>query len=105
VTLKQLKELPQEWFHFLHICDTVEKIPESKEEITRIARENRLYIGEGCIDFQSIFEQYPSIPYSIEMPHAQRLREFGYEEHARRCLDSAKRYINNHQSQPSSIIA
>ncbi|RBW70674.1 sugar phosphate isomerase/epimerase family protein [Bacillus taeanensis] len=94
--VEALDTVPREWFRYLHLCDAPGKIPESKEEMTRILREERLYVGEGGIDIASILNKIPNIPYSIELPHDKRAQELGYEEHARRCLQTAKTYINNH---------
>ncbi|WP_046176303.1 sugar phosphate isomerase/epimerase family protein [Domibacillus indicus] len=104
--LEDLDQLPCEWFHFAHVCDASAAIPESKEEMTRILREERLYIGEGGIDVASILSRIPQVPYSIELPHAKRLRELGYEEFARRCLQSAKQYLDKYSAawQPEERI-
>jgi hypothetical protein len=34
--------------------------------------------------------------YSIELPNIKRAKEFGYAEHAFRCLESAKAYAARH---------
>jgi len=97
VGLDELAALPPDWFHFLHISDTVAEIPTTREGLIRIARDERLYIGEGCIDFESIFDRLPAIPFSIELPNVKRVKELGYEGHARRCLESARQYLDNHR--------
>ena len=95
----QLAALPPDWFHFLHICDTVEEIPTTREAMIHIARDERLYVGEGCIDFAKIFDRLPAVPFSIELPNAKRVKELGYEGHARRCLETARQYLeNSHRS-------
>lgn len=93
--VEDLDSVPREWFRFLHLCDAPAEIPASKEEMTKILREARLYVGEGGIDIASIVERIPEIPYSIELPHDKRAQELGYEEHARRCLESAKNYLRS----------
>lgn len=94
--VEDLDALPREWFRFLHLCDAPGQIPTSKEEMTRILREERLYVGEGGIDVASIVNRIPEVPYSIELPHAKRVQELGYEEFARRCLQTAKDYLDAH---------
>ncbi len=89
----ELAKLPREWFHFAQICDAIGEIPTDLAEMTRIMREERLYLGEGGIDVAAILRELPSIVYSIEIPHAARARELGYAEHAFRCLESAKAYL------------
>ncbi|MEK3643534.1 sugar phosphate isomerase/epimerase family protein [Aeribacillus sp. FSL M8-0235] len=93
---EDLDEVPREWFRYLHLCDAPAEIPTSKEEMTKILREARLYVGEGGIDIASIVNRIPEIPYSIELPHAKRAKELGFEEHARRCLQTAKDYLDAH---------
>ena len=95
VQLDELAALPPAWFHFLHISDTVKEIPTTREGMIRIARGERLYVGEGCIDFTSILNQLPGVPLSIESPNTLRVKELGYEEHARRCLVTARQYLDN----------
>ena len=96
VRLDQLAGLPPDWFHFLHISDTVEQIPTTREGMIHIAREQRLYVAEGCIDFAAIFDRLPAIPFSIELPNAKRVKELGQVGHARRCLETAKQYLENY---------
>jgi sugar phosphate isomerase/epimerase len=93
VGLDELEGIPREWFHFMHVCDTADTIPTNKEDMIHIARDERLYLGEGCIDFKSILEHLPIMPYSIELPNIQRVKELGYEGHARRCLETARRTL------------
>ena len=90
--LEDLDGLPPEWFHFAHICDVPAETPADAEEITRIMREGRLYIGEGGIDIAGILNRLPEMVYSIELPNLARAREMGYAEHACRCLESARAY-------------
>jgi len=94
-SLDELEVLPREWLNFLHICDTSEEIPNSPDGMVHVARDERLYFGEGCIDFAAILNRLPPMPYSIELPNIKCLKEYGYEEHARRCLETAKQYLDN----------
>jgi sugar phosphate isomerase/epimerase len=92
---KELSRLPPKWFHFAHFCDAPGKIPAEKEEMTRILREARLYAGEGGINISEILDSMPRIPYSIELPNINRSKVFGFAEHARRCLKTAKDYMED----------
>ena len=94
VDLEELGELPPEWFHFMHLCDTGKEIPTTRDGMIHIARDNRLYVGEGCIDFASIINRLPPIPFSIELPNAEQVQHLGYEGHARKCLETAQRHLN-----------
>ena len=95
VRIEELDKLPMEWIHFLHVCDAPLEIPEHKEGMIHIARDERLYFGEGCIDFSSILQRIPQVPLSIELPHAARVKTYGYEEHARRCLETARQHLDH----------
>ncbi len=103
VSLDDLSALPPEWFHFMHICDTGEEIPSTKGGMIHIARDERLYFGEGCIDFSAIFDCLPAMPYSIELPNLKRVKELGYAGHAKRCLETARQYLE--KSRPVSASA
>lgn len=89
---EDLDSLPREWFHFAQICDAPAEIPTERDEMIRIMREGRLYMGEGGIDVAGILNHMPPMVYSIELPNASRAREMGYAEHAFRCLETAKAY-------------
>ncbi|MFV0439580.1 MAG: sugar phosphate isomerase/epimerase family protein [Desulfopila sp.] len=96
----QLAALPADWFHLLHICDSVAAIPGEKAGLMHAARDERLYVGEGGIDFQAILAAIPPVPLSIELPHLARVKELGYEEHARRCLATAKQHLAPYPFRP-----
>lgn len=98
VDLGELLHTPAELLHFLHISDCLPGIADTREGMIQLARDARLYPGEGCIDFKGIIERCPPLDYSIELPNKSRLAELGYEEHARRCLIYAKRAIGNAHS-------
>lgn len=95
VRIEELEDLPADWIHFMHICDAPTEIPSNKDGMVHAARDERLYFGEGCVDFCSIFQRIPQVPLSIELPHAARLKEFGHEEHARRCLETARQQLDH----------
>lgn len=105
VGLGELEALPSEWLHFLHVCDTIRDIPATREGMVHIARDERLYLGEGCIDFSAIFDRLPDIPFSIELPNAKMVKALGYEGHARRCLETAKQYMENYCADPCRLDA
>lgn len=93
VELDELEKVPRKWFNFLHICDTSQEIPGNKNDMIHVARDKRLYVGEGCIDFSAILNRLPLMPYSIELPNIERVKKYGYEGHARRCLETAKQHL------------
>jgi sugar phosphate isomerase/epimerase len=94
--VEELDALPRKWFHFAHLCDAPAEIPAEREELIRIMREGRLYLGDGGIDVASILQHIPEVVYSIELPNMARVLETGYAEHAFRCLETARAYVKAH---------
>jgi sugar phosphate isomerase/epimerase len=110
VDIGELLHVPSELLHFLHISDCLPGIADTREGMIQLARDARLYPGEGWIDFAGIIERMPPMDYSIELPNQSRVAELGYEEHARRCLTHAKQTFGTAQSQrrlpaPAAISA
>ena len=99
----ELLHVPSEWLHFLHISDCLPGIADTREGMIQLARDARLYPGEGWIDFEGIIERMPPVNYSIELPNQSRIAELGYEEHARRCLQHAKRAFGEARSKRREI--
>jgi len=87
--LLAVERVPAEWINFMHICDA-EDLAFTKDDMIHIARDARLYPGEGAIDFWSINYLFPDLPLAIELPHAERLAELGPRQHARNCIDAAR---------------
>jgi sugar phosphate isomerase/epimerase len=101
VSLAELAALPSQWFHIAHLCDANADVPATRDAMVHVARDARLYVGEGSIDIAAILDHMPPVPYSIELPHKARVQEIGYEDHARRCLETAKRYLAEHSTRPA----
>ncbi|MBV8752980.1 MAG: sugar phosphate isomerase/epimerase, partial [Hyphomicrobiales bacterium] len=94
-----LDAVPREWFHFAHLCDANAEIPTQRDEMIRIIRDARLYVGEGGIDVAGILAHIPHCVYSLEVPNRERQEELGYAEHATRCLETLKAYLSKHARQ------
>lgn len=92
----ELDALPSEWFRFLHIADAPEVVPATRDDMIHAVRDARLYPGEGCVDFAALMAHLPPVSCSIELPNHQRVAELGYEGHARRCLETAKRCLGTY---------
>lgn len=94
----ELENLPPHWLEFIQISDVLPGVPDTADGMIQIARNSRLYPGEGCIDFTDIVKRLPPVNYSIELPNRSRIAELGYEEHARRCLQTTKHALTEAQS-------
>ena len=97
VNLSELDVIEPKRFGFIHLCDGPKEIPTSKEDLIFTGRDARYYIGEGGIDMAAILRHLPQdLVISLELPHLQKVKDYGYAEHARRCLQSAKDYVQAH---------
>jgi hypothetical protein len=64
--------------------DGPREVPTTVEELRRIAREARLFPGEGGADLAGILPGLPrNIPYAVEVTNPERAREMGAEAYAR----------------------
>ena len=92
-TVAGLAALPAEWFEFVQICDAPATIPDDREEMARIIREGRDYLGEGGTDPAAVLTALPPVVYSMELPNAAHQAALGAEGHARRCLETSRAYL------------
>ncbi len=104
IDIGELLHVPPEWLHSLQISDCLPGIADTREGMIQLARDARLYPGEGWIDFAGIIERCPPMNYSIELPNQSRVAELGYEEHARRCLNHAKQALGCARSKRRASI-
>jgi len=90
---RKLNSLPREWFHFAQINDAPLRFSGERDELIRVGRAGRLYLGEGGIDIAAILGQLPAIPLSIEIPNPEKLAALGAEQYARLCIETARSYL------------
>jgi sugar phosphate isomerase/epimerase len=106
VTPEELAAVPRDLFSFVHLCDGPVEIATTKEALIYSGREARLYVGEGGIDIAGYLHAMPNVPYSLEIPNLERVKELGNLGHARRCLQTAKDFITAHPfSLPADYVA
>jgi sugar phosphate isomerase/epimerase len=91
--LEDLDAVPRHWFHLVHLCDAPREIPTSVDGLIHTAREARLDPGQGGIDLAGIVSRLPDVPYSLEIPNLDRVKEVGYSGHARLCVENAREYF------------
>ncbi|MFT4297403.1 MAG: TIM barrel protein [Micropruina sp.] len=88
-----LAALPRGWFEFAQICDAPAEIPTDHDEMARIIRAGRSYLGEGGTHPADVLAALPPMVYSVELPNADQVAALGAEGHAQRCLDTARDYV------------
>jgi len=94
VTPADLAAVPAERYGFIHLCDCPGPVPALDDpEMIRVAREGRLYCGEGGADIAGMLKALPRNPCSIELPNAAQVQKIGKAGHAGRCLETAKAYF------------
>lgn len=95
-SLEDLRDLPREWFHFVHVCDAPAEIPDTTEGLIHTARFERLFPGEGGIDVHGILDALPpGLPYALEIPRATLAVQVGAKEHARLAIAAARRHLDH----------
>lgn len=96
VTVSDLEACPRYLFDMAHICDGPAEIPDrsDKEALIYTGRDARYYVGEGAINISDMVKamRFDTV-LSIELPHLARVEKYGYMEHAKRCLVTAKEYM------------
>ena len=69
VDIGELLHVPSELLHFLHVSDCLPGIADTRAGMIQLARDARLYPGEGWIDFKGIIERMPPVHYSIAVSY------------------------------------
>ncbi len=92
-SLEDLKNLPREWFHFVHLCDAEKEIPTTTEGLIHTARADRYFPGEGGLNLREILDCMPVVPYSLEIPNEALMKQLGSEEFARRAIRASEKYL------------
>ncbi len=89
---EELDDIPAELFGFAHICDGPAEIPAVEDPMMKfVAREGRLYMGEGGCRNADFLAHMPKVPYySIELPNTAEMAVRGKLGHAKRCLETAQ---------------
>ena len=92
-SLEDLKNLPREWFHFVHLCDAEKEIPTTTEGLIHTARADRHFPGEGGLNLREILDCMPVVPYSLEIPNDALMKQLGPEEFARLAIRASEKYL------------
>jgi sugar phosphate isomerase/epimerase/4-hydroxyphenylpyruvate dioxygenase-like putative hemolysin len=95
-SIAELRQLPPQWFHFVHVCDAPPAVPATNEGLVHTARFERLFPGEGGIDIHGILGALPpGLPYALEIPRATLVAQVGGKEHARMAIAAARKHLEN----------
>ena len=98
VSPEELAKVDRKKFGFIHLCDGPGEIPSLEDpSMIAVAREGRLYAGEGEIDLKGMFSAMPNNPISIELPNSKEMKVRGVTGHAARCLITAKEFFANNE--------
>lgn len=92
-SLAELAATPPELIGFAQVCDAPGEIPTDRDEMIRIIRAGRDYLGEGGCDPGAMLRALPDVVYSVEIPNDDHLRRYGARGHARRCLETTRAFL------------
>lgn len=85
----EIERLPKSWLHFAQVADALGPREATREDMIRVAREDREMPGDGVVDLAGIIARLPAdAPLSIEIPNTQLARRLTHE--ARMCVAKAK---------------
>jgi len=99
VTPEALAAVDPSLYGFIHLCDGPHAIPPLEDpEMIGVAREGRLYPGDGGIDLKGMLQVMPENPISIELPNSKEIEARGALGHAIRCLEKAKELLADHEN-------
>ncbi|MDX9916746.1 MAG: sugar phosphate isomerase/epimerase [Gudongella sp.] len=98
VSIEELAAVDKSKFGFIHLCDGPKEIPSLDDpSMISVAREGRLYPGEGGVEIAQMLRVMPANPISIELPNAIEMEKRGAAGHAARCLSTAKEYLKENK--------
>ena len=94
VSAENLTKVDKSKFGLIHLCDGPDLIPKLDDpDMIDVAREGRLYPGDGDIDLKGMLLAMPENPISIELPNSKEMKSRGALGHAIQCLLKAKQYF------------
>lgn len=100
VTAAELARTNPKYFRFIHLCDGPSCLDGecvaadiNDPFLLHIAREARLYPGDGIMDICGMIQAMPNLPISIELPNLEYIKQFGAAGHAKNCINKAKAYF------------
>jgi sugar phosphate isomerase/epimerase len=98
VALDEIAAVPLDRYDYLQLDDGPPGQRPSLDEMKRVARSERLYVGEGAAPVRQLVERLPGRPLAIEIIHAERVAKLGYEAFAAECLATARRHLESSEA-------
>jgi sugar phosphate isomerase/epimerase len=94
-SLRDLMDVPPSWVSYVHVSDGRAPFPATYDELRRVAREERLFPGEGDVDVHGILQALPAgITYAVEVANPTRAKALGAQRHARLSFETVKRFLD-----------
>lgn len=97
VAVAEIDDIPRERFAFIHLDDGPPGGKFTTDQMKQTARSARLYPGEGAAPVREVVARLPGIPLAIEIIHAERVEQLGYEAFAAECLARARDLLGDDQ--------
>lgn len=95
-TLAQIASLDPSLINYAQLCDAPSIANPTSEQLIFTARQERLYPGEGDIDFKAFLGALPTdIVLSLEVPHLERAKTRSALQRAQEVMSAAKSFITN----------
>ncbi|MGB1360956.1 MAG: sugar phosphate isomerase/epimerase family protein [Alphaproteobacteria bacterium] len=89
-----LKNIPEQYCHFVHLCDGTAPWHFDENSQKHIARGGRYPAGRGDIPVMDYLKLIPSNVYSLEIPNERLYREMGGRKYAKFILEDTKNYLS-----------
>lgn len=95
-TAVDLRRLPPDRLAYVHMDDGPADVPASIDERRRVAREARLFPGEGGADIASVLPFLRTdVPYAVEVTNPARARAMGPEAYARMGWETTMKFLQS----------
>lgn len=91
---EEIDDIPPHWLNFVQICDAPAAKPATHEELIEVAREGRLWPGEGGLPLVDIISRVsPRTPLALEIPNRELARLLSSEARVRGAVAATLRVL------------
>lgn len=89
--LVEVTALPNQYIHYIQLCDALAQYDASDEGLMSVARTGRLLPGNGQLDLLGLVQAIdPSKTIGLEIPNAQLLQQYSALERAQMAIHQAR---------------